>query len=233
MYEKILQKLSTQRAAIKAATGKASNVSDRTLQALAKSLEPVITTDEVLTTFDFTESIKSFDGNIGHVTKSQLQKAKDDEKAEADRLAAEEQARKDAEAAGKDDKVDIGAQIASALKTALTPLTQEIQGLKSEKVNTSRTEQINAVLKDAPDYYTAPIIQGFDNMNFETDEDFTEYLSGISTAKTTFVQALKEQGLPTNTPNPRTHIPEETGETDELSDARKILADSKEKAKKE
>ena len=45
MYEKILQKLKEQR-------GDTSNVSDRTLQDLAKTLEGFITTDDLLETMD-------------------------------------------------------------------------------------------------------------------------------------------------------------------------------------
>lgn len=227
MYEKILSKLMAQRASLVATTGKTSNVSDRSLQDLAKALSAIITTDDVLTTVDLSAAIASIDGNINHYTKTQLQKMKDEEaqlKADAGNKEAAEIARKKAEAEGKP---DIKGEVAAAIQAAMEPLMKEISGLKGAKISGDRSEKLNTILKTAPDAFKAPILASFKRMNFETDEDFSAFTTEITTSRDAFLQSAKELGLPFTIPVPNPKIPVDTGETKELGQARKIANDAK------
>lgn len=225
MYEKILQKLMLQRE-------KNSNVSDRSLQDLARSLATVITTDEQLELADLSTAIKSIDGNINHYTKISLEKIRKEEadaKAKEDALEAEkatEEARKKAEAEGR---VDITGAVAKAVADAIKPLMGEISSLKTEKSLNERKGNLESILKDAPEYFKNPIINGFNKTSFENDEEFTEYLSEIETSTKGFLQTAQENGLPTHTPAVNTKKPVDTGETAVLSDALKISNEAKSK----
>lgn len=224
MFEKILQKLKTQRE-------KTSNVSDRSLEDLARSLEKIITTDELLEAADLSAAIKSIDGNISHYTKTQLEKIKRDAE-EAERLKKEEEAaeaaRKKAEAEGKP---DIAGEVAKAVAEAMKPLMGEISSLKTEKQTVDRKGKLEEALKGTPDYYKNPIIAGFGKTTFQTEDDFAEYLSEVQTSTSSFIQTAKENGLPTHTPPGQTKKIEDTGETSELAEAAKLAAEAKEKLK--
>ena len=80
MYEKILQKLKTQR-------GTTSNVSDRSLEDMAKSYELIIKDDEALNALDFTKIIQSLDGNISKIAADAAKKAKDEAEAQKKPIA--------------------------------------------------------------------------------------------------------------------------------------------------
>lgn len=206
MYEKILQKLKEQRQKVIAAKG-SSNVSDRSLEDLARSLEPIISTDEILNVADLSKAIESIDGNINHYTAEQI-KAMDKKKQEEEAKKAAEEAAKKAEqerldklkGAGDNKDVDIASIIAESIKSAVEPLTNQISELKGEKIATTRVEKMNEILKDAPEYYKNQIITGFNNMSFKDDDSFNSFLDNTKTNFETFQQQAKEQGLNTSAP---------------------------------
>jgi len=211
MYEKILQKLKAQRE-------KTSTVSDRSLEDLAKALVPVITTEEALALIDLAPAIKSIDGNINHYTKTQLEKIKADEKA-----AQEAEAKKAKEKAEGDKTGETTPDLAKLIADALAPLATEIASLKKEKVVGSRLEKLQESLKGLPEFYTKPLMAGFNKVNFESDADFDTYLQEVATQGAAFTQAAKEHGLPTYVPGGDIKRPVENGETESLASAREIL----------
>ena len=226
MYEKILQKLKDQR-------GATSNVSDRSLEDLAKSLVTIITTDEILALANLTEAIESIDGNINHYTAEAVKKAKEEEEKEAKK--ATELAAKKAEEARKKKagtKTEDPPEWMETMKTIMEQnqkISDDLIALKQEKVTSTRGTQLNTVLKDLPEYLANPIKESFKKTAFENDEAFSTYLQQVEKSGKTFEQAAKEQGLNTTAPSVTVKVPEDTGETTELSDARKLVNKQKEK----
>ncbi len=228
MYEKIVQKLKEQR-------GTTSNVSDRSLEDLAKSLETVITTDEILAVADLTKAIESLDGNISYYASGAVKKAKDIEEAEkaneATKLAAKKAAEKVKKEAGKKDDTP---DWAKALFEGVDELREQnkthsanLLALKNEKVTSTRSDKLNTIIKDLPDYVKDPIKEGFKTASFTNDEAFSTYLQQVEKSRKTFEQAAKEQGLNTNVPTVIVQKPVDTGETSEIADARKLVNKNK------
>ena len=225
MLEKILQKLKTQR-------GNTSNVSDRSLEDLAKSYETVITTDEILAKADFKKAIDSIDGNINNYTAGAITRAKEKEaadllaKKEADEAAkrAEKLKLKDED---KDDKNPTPVW-AEALLESNKLMTDRLAKLETDKTTTTRKQQLEQTLKDTPDYFKNPLLESFKRTNFETDEDFTAYAGQIKTTSESFIQTAKEQGLLKTTPKADVRVPTEDGQTPELGDALKLITTKKE-----
>jgi len=223
MYEKILQKLKIQR-------GTTSNVSDRSLEDLAKSLESIITTDEILQKAELSSAIKSIDGNISHYTSDVLRKVKEKEEADKAKAAQEENTRKTREEETKkkqkegipDYILDIMAQN-KASQEALSQLNADLLTLRMEKTDTTRQDKLNKMLTGLPAYLSNPIITSFKSAKFDTEESFSSYLSAIESDTKAFVQAAKEQGLNTISPKSEVKLPELNGETPELRDARVLI----------
>jgi len=227
MFVKILQKLKLQR-------GNPSNVSDRSLDDLARSLETVITTDEILVKADLTKAILSIDGNIRNYSSQQVKKIND--VAEAERLEKERQ--EALKKKGKEDaKKKTGVQNtntdppewAQSIIEQNEKLVQQMQALQTDKVTTSRKETLKKALTGLPEYYSNPILASFKETSFDTDEKFADYLQVIDKNKKGFELAAKEQGLNTSTPQVNVKVPEDNGETKELSAARKLVNKQKEK----
>jgi hypothetical protein len=234
MYEKILQRLKDQRK--KAAEEKGStNITDRSLEDLARSLESVITTDDILEKMDLTASIKSLDGNINHYTAGAVKKAQED--AEKAKKEAEEEAARKAEEEEEEGKKPDGEKIpawAKKLTEQNEQLSQSLTTMQNEKLTSSRKTKLTAVLKDAdgndlPDYYTKPILEGFNQASFGDDDAFTNYLNGIKTNSEAFAQRMKENNITFGSPRKDAEVPEETGETESMAKARKILNEQKKK----
>ena len=216
MFEKILQKLKTQR-------GATSMVSDRSLEDLARSLETVITTDDLLNKADFTTAIKSLEGNINHQIAErvkaveELKKKADDD---ASKKKADEEAKKQKKVEGKvDDEPPAWAQ---QLLENNKKLSDEILAIKNGKVTESRVETLKKTLEGMPDYYTKPILAGFSRLSFTDDTQFTDYVKEVQTNSVAFVQTAKENGLNIAAPAKDVQKPVETGETGILAEARKL-----------
>jgi len=224
MYEKILQKLKIQR-------GETSNVSDRSLEDLAKSLATIISADEILEKADLSAAIKSIDGNINSYTKKQIELAK---KAESEKTAAEKAAEEKKKAEedalkAKNDK-DVPQYIKDMMEQQKK--TQEmLLALQSEKSANTRKTLLEKTLETTPDFYKKSIVSAFEKTSFENEESFTEFLGTVKSNAEAFTQAAKEHGLPVNIPAGGIPKPEETGETPTLKSAREVLNAEKEKLK--
>lgn len=215
MFEKILQKMKEQRE-------KTSNVSDRTLEDLARTYEAVITTDELLETSDFSKAIKSIDGNLNSYTADAIKKLNQSLKNPEGEKSKKQ--KKDNESGGTDSNPVLEA--IQGLTETVTTVVSRMDALQNGQIATTRKEQLKKTLKDLPDSYAKPILSSFDRMNFENDDDFNSFLTETTSSRDSFVQDNKEKGIVFGTPKtPKKE--EKTGETGELSDARKILADSK------
>lgn len=224
MYEKILLKLQEQRR-------KTSNISERSLESLAKSMETLITTDELLEKFDFTSSLEAIDGNMIKATsdafKKQGKSGTDSSQGKPDDQNKTEK---------PSDKGDVGKVSdpipdpnMQKLFDAIGTLSSEITSLKQEKVGADRAGVLKKALEKTPEYYQTPILQSFASTQFETDEAFTKYVQAQESSATIFLQKAKENGLNHTTPSKGVVIPEDTGETVELSDALKLVTKEKEK----
>jgi hypothetical protein len=225
MFEKILQKLKEQR-------GTNSSVSDRSLEDLAKSWVPFITTEEVLGTVDFTPMIKTIEGNINHNSAEAAKKAAEDAKklglSKKEQDEAAKKAAEDAEKAKNQGGTGSDEPPAWAKK-----IMDDISSLKTEKLTGSRIEKLNASLKDVPKWFSNPILSGFQNTSFENEEAFDAYLKNIETNRDAFQLAAKEQGLNTTLPLNSVKLPKEDGQTPLIADAREIVNKAKEKQQKQ
>lgn len=197
MYEKILEKLKAQR-------GTTSNVSDRSLEDLAKSLETIVTTDEILEVADLTNAIKSIDGNINYYTAEQvkaIEKKSQEEAAKKVKEEIEAKAKKAGEEMKKNE--DVPQYVKDLLEQNKT-ITETLAGLKGEKIAKTREEKMSEILKEAPGYYKDQVIESFKNTSFENDDSFTAYLEKSKTNFDSFKQQAKEQGLNTFAPKTET-----------------------------
>lgn len=219
MYEKILSKLKNQRDGLKQA-GKTSNVSDRTLETIAKSYEPVVTTDDSLTGFDFTNLIESLDGNINHVSSEAVKKVKTTTPptTTTPNIPAPEEN-------------PLMKQL-QELSTLVGSLSQEVVSLKTGTKKNQQLEVLKNVLANTPTYFTTPIIKSFEKLDFKDEDEFNEYVNEVKTSKESFIQSAKEQGLNTfSTPNP----PKQeviSGQTADLQKAQEVLRKAKEASSK-
>jgi len=208
MYAKILEKLKTQR-------GTTSNVTDRSLEDLAKSLESIITTDDILNVADLSKAIESIDGNINHYTAAQVKAIEEKRITDTAKKAEDEAAKKADEEANKNKLPDDAPDYIKAIMEQNNLLmeqskqtAQSLANLQGDKITTTRTEKMTELLKEAPEYYKNQIIEGFNNMTFENDEAFGSYLGKSKTNLDLFTQQAAEQGLNTSSPKAETKKPE-------------------------
>lgn len=190
MYEKILQKLKLQR-------GTTSNVSDRTLEDLAKSLVAIISTDEILAVADFTASIASLDGNINNYTAEQIKKIDSTKQTEEAKKAKEEADRLAAEEAAK--KAGISPEIA-ALIEQIKQIMATLSGLQTEKAVSTRKQMLEEKLKATPDLFKATVLKSFERTTFKDDDDFNSYLTEMEVEGKKAIQEGQEKGLNFSSP---------------------------------
>lgn len=203
MFEKILQKLKTQR-------GTTSNVSDRSLEDLARSLESIITTDEILAVADLSKAITSIDGNINHYTAEQIKGLeKKSETKPPEQIAKElEDQRLAKEAKEKENKEKgISPEMAQLMENQKN-MMEMMAKMQGEKITNTRSDVLNSILKDAPDFYKNQIITGFNQMTFKDDEAFQAFTESTKTNFEAFQQSAKEQGLNITTPKADVQKPE-------------------------
>ena len=231
MYEKILSKLKLQR-------GQTSHVTDRSLEDLAKSLQTVITTDELLEKTDLSPAIASIDGNISYYTKQAVDKLKQEQ--EAERLKKEKELKEKEEAEKQlQDAKDKDGNTPEWVKAMMEQnrllmeqskqFANDLQSLKTEKVTTNRSDLLNKELNGVPDYLANPIRNSFKLAKFVNDEEFTAYLTSVKTEKDNFLQQAKEHGINFTAPGTNVKKTEQNGQTPELSEALKLVIKQKEK----
>lgn len=193
MQEKILAKLKEQR-------GQNSQVSDKTLEAMAKTWSNVIKDDETLNGIDFTDQISSFQGNIGHIAK---QVKEDTEKAykqvvkTPEQIPSEEAEKKRIEEDNK--SKGISPELA-ALMEQNKQIMETLSRIQGEKITTTRSQKLESILKDAPKAYKDQVIGSFSKMNFDDDSDFEGFINTTKTNFEGFQQMAKEQGISFVTP---------------------------------
>lgn len=228
MLEKILQKLMEQRE-------ENSNVSDRTLQDMAKNLEGLITTDDQVEAMDFKVLIASIHGNVQKNTADEIKKLNAIEKKKTPKVEKTPEEIL-AEKAEKEKLEKQQAEIppwAKASMEAIQKLSGKLDKFEADKTSSSREVILKNSLKDLPDYYANMIVAGFKNASFESEETFEEYLTQVKTNGDKFIQTAKEQGLNTAKPNVDVKKPElETGQTTELKDASEMVKKQKDDEKK-
>lgn len=213
MLEKILQKLKTQR-------GQNSQVSDKTLESMAKTWANVIKDDETLNGIDFTEQISSLQGNIGHIAK---QVKEDTEKL----LKKPEPTPTPAPTPKPNEpKPDDMPEWAKALIDQNQKNADLLAKMQGEKITTTRTQELNELLKDAPKAYKDSVFAGFNKAQFADDDDFNAFKEIQKTNYESFQQMAKEQGVVFNTPSP-SKKPADDGRDSTLAAASKIAAEAK------
>jgi len=178
MFEKILQKIKSQK-------GDKSNVSDRTLTDVARSLESVITDDAALEKFDFTPMLASIDGNINHHTATAIKAVKETTP------PANNQNTPPTPPTTPNDMPDWAKQLLEQNKQ----LNAAMQVLQGNKINDIRLAQVQKVLGQAPKWYSDTVTTSFSKMKFETDEEFAEYTQVLKTQTDATIQAVKESGI--------------------------------------
>lgn len=225
MYEKILQKLKDQR-------GSNNQVTDKTLEVKAKTLEKIITSEEILATVDFTDEITSMQGNIGFIASDAVKNAATEAEkkaAEAQTEAQKKEAAKKAaeEAEKKGDKPDM----AKLISDALNPIVEEINGLKKQKALQTRQELLNEKIKDTPLIFKNTTLSNFKRMNFETDDEFNEYISETEQSAKEAIQIGNESGLKFATPSKEVHKPDPDAVSPEMEKAIDEITTKKEENK--
>lgn len=84
----------------------------------------------------------------------------------------------------------------AALTEQIANLTKLVGGMAAEKVTTSRRNQIESLIKDVKDEsYKSMIRSGFGYMNFENDDKFNEYMTGLKADVEKHVQDQADEGL--------------------------------------
>lgn len=80
-------------------------------------------------------------------------------------------------------------------------LISEVQGLKAEKLQTSRRSQYESIYKDVKDEkFKANQLAKFDRMNFKDDEDFNSFLETETNDVKDFNQSQANENLKGNPP---------------------------------
>lgn len=219
MLEKILQKMQTQR-------GTTSNVSDKTLTDLATTILPTITTEEQLAAVDFSLIIKSLDGNISFHTAGAVKKVTEEKDATITALEKKVKPVKTETNPGDEEQP----QWAKDIIAQNEALQTELNTIKSKETGSTRSTKVAEVLKDLPEYYTAPIKKAFTRMQFATDEEFNAYVTELTGDRDQFIQTAKEHKMPNFNPAPTPKPEEETGQTPVLQNARALVQKAKEAA---
>lgn len=214
MQEKILAKLKQQR-------GQNLQVSDKTLEDMAKTWAQVVKDDEMLNGIDFTEQLSSLQGNIGHIAKQVKEDTLKNYKPEP----KPEPTPKPKPGEPKPDDMP---EWAKALIESNKQNTELLAKLQGEKITTTRTSQLEAILKDAPKAYKDQALANFNKMSFTDDDDFNSYVETTKTNFEGFQQMAKEQGVTFPTPGANIKKPVDDG----LSDTFKKVLEAKEAQEK-
>ena len=202
MKEKIFLKLKAQR-------GTTSNLSDRSLDDLARSLESIITTDEILSKFDFSAAIASLDGNINHYTAEQVKKIKEAEekrlKEEAEKKAAEEAAK------NKDPKEETP-EWAKAIIEANKVMAERIASFEKEKTILTKKEQARLALQNSKLLPKEVQDKWKDRINIESElpieQQIQELEKEYTEIHTTIVGKNSGKGLPLGNQTPDDEVPQ-------------------------
>jgi hypothetical protein len=114
---------------------------------------------------------------------------------------------------------------AKGLQETIQNLSGELSAIKTEKIITSRSQLVADKLKDAPESYRTKALKDFTRMKFESDDEFTEYLTETETDYQAFVQEQSDAGLGVDAP--KKAFGKTTGEKEVSPDMKQYLAESK------
>lgn len=94
------------------------------------------------------------------------------------------------------DPDDIQTVIKNAISEAVKPLQERLAGFEKGNVAKSRLQQLNEKLSACNDEaFKAKALKDFSRMNFETDDDFTEYLTDTETDVAAVNQNMSDLGI--------------------------------------
>lgn len=218
MFEKILQKLKQQR-------GQNIQVTDKTLEAMAKTWANIVKDDETLNGIDFSEQINSLQGNIGHIAKQ----VKEDTSKQFEGYIKPNQTPNPNPTPQPNDQPKPGDDIAALIKQALSPLQEQIEKMQGEKITTTRSQELNDLLKDAPKAYKDSVLAGFSKALFADDDDFNAFKETQKMNYEGFQQMAKESGITFPTSSAGVKKPVDDGRDSTLASAAKVIADAKAK----
>lgn len=94
-----------------------------------------------------------------------------------------------------DDPNDISGLIQRSVEAALKPLQDKINKFETGKTTDTRKQTLEAKLKDAPAAFKKTIMNGFGKMQFESDEEFNEFISETETGLAEMNQENVNSGL--------------------------------------
>lgn len=93
------------------------------------------------------------------------------------------------------DPADIASLIESAVNKIVKPLQDELSGLKSGNIESQRKDALNGKLANAPEEFKTRILRDYGRMKFDTDEDFTAFLTDTEEDLKGFTQDVSNQQL--------------------------------------
>ena len=76
-----------------------------------------------------------------------------------------------------EDPIDIEALIQRSVEAALKPLQDKINKFETGKTTDTRKQTLEAKLKDAPAAFKKTMLNGFGKMQFESEEEFNEFIT--------------------------------------------------------
>lgn len=170
------------------------NLSNKRIEAIAAKVDAKVTTeeeiDDALSTYDeyhsFAEMAKEDD-------RERLRLKKESETKTPEQIAAEKE--------DKDPVVDPEMPSwAKALVTSTQALALGLQAIQGEKVTNTRKQQYEKALEGTSDAFKAKALKDFSKMKFETDEEFTEFLTESETDAANFIQEVSNNGLSNQNP---------------------------------
>lgn len=80
-----------------------------------------------------------------------------------------------------EDPIDIEALIQRSVEAALKPLQDKINKFETGKTTDTRKQTLEAKLKDAPAAFKKTVLNGFGKMQFESEEEFNEFITQTQT----------------------------------------------------
>ncbi|MEL7586654.1 MAG: hypothetical protein AAGU19_08055 [Prolixibacteraceae bacterium] len=130
--------------------------------------------------------LKSFQGDIDKRVNEAVEKAKKEKTPEAEK--------KPAEAKKEETPTEQVPEWAKALIESNKKLSDELAGIKGEKVADTRKSKLDTALAKAPEVYKARIQKNFGRMSFQDDAEYEEWLTEITTEAETLATEATQKG---------------------------------------
>jgi len=103
----------------------------------------------------------------------------------------------------KDDHKDDVDDMPKWAKTMMDGFQKKFEALEADKVTGSRKSRLDEKLKDVPESLKNMIAKNFGKMKFDSDGDFDEYLTDVSTQVEDFAKEVKIDGVSGNGKSPK------------------------------